>query len=147
MLYSEAKRARSFVLRLEDGEILHTEIENFCRKMKISSAFLLVVGGADRGSRLIVGPRKGRETPILPVATELEEIHEITGTGTVFPNEEGAPVLHMHISCGRGKNTITGCVREGVRVWHVMEVVICELTGTTAMRKHDPATGFELLRP
>ena len=147
MLFSEAKRERSFIVRLEDGEILHREIENFCRKMKISCAFVLAVGGVDKGSILVVGPRAGRETPIMPVETELKETHEITGTGTVFPNEKGDPVLHMHLSCGRGTNTVTGCVRKGVRVWHIVEVIICEMTGTEAIRKIDPVTGFELLRP
>jgi hypothetical protein len=38
-------------------------------------------------------------------------------------------------------------VRKGVKTWHVLEVVIWELTGTDAMRVLDPATGFELLQP
>jgi len=40
-----------------------------------------------------------------------------------------------------------GCVRNGVKVWHVLEVIIFELTGTTASRIKDPLTGFELLIP
>jgi predicted DNA-binding protein with PD1-like motif len=53
----------------------------------------------------------------------------------------------MHVAAGRGGKAITGCVRLGVRVWHVLEVVLWELTGTKAVRVLDPETGFELLEP
>jgi predicted DNA-binding protein with PD1-like motif len=53
----------------------------------------------------------------------------------------------MHMACGRGDNTITGCIRKGVMVWQVMEVIIHELTGSTGMRKKDAVTGFDLLIP
>ncbi|HDD44969.1 MAG TPA: DUF296 domain-containing protein, partial [Candidatus Desulfofervidus auxilii] len=43
--------------------------------------------------------------------------------------------------------SITGCVRKGVKVWHVMEVILFELVDTTAVRALDPNTGFELLNP
>ena len=109
-----------------------------------------MLGGADAGSILITGPRKGRpkgETYIEPMEHILEETYEATGTGTIFSDKEENPVLHMHISCGRKNKTKTGCVRRGVRVWHVMEVVIIELVGTDARRVRDPKTGFELLVP
>jgi predicted DNA-binding protein with PD1-like motif len=38
----------------------------------------------------------------------IEDVHEIFGTGTLFPDEEGNPVLHMHMACGRNNNTVTG---------------------------------------
>jgi predicted DNA-binding protein with PD1-like motif len=66
--------------------------------------------------------------------------------GTLFPNASGQPVLHMHIAGGREENTVTGCVRRGVKVWHVMEVVLWELTETSAQRLPDPATGLEFLQ-
>ena len=147
MKYSEATAGRIFVLRLEDGEILHEEIEGFARKMGISAAALIVLGGADDGSRLIVGPEAGRAEKITPMSRLLDSVHEATGTGTLFPDDEGNPVLHMHIACGREKETMTGCVREGVRVWHVMEVILFELTGSSATRRPDPETGFKLLVP
>jgi predicted DNA-binding protein with PD1-like motif len=77
----------------------------------------------------------------------LRDVHEVAGVGTLFPNAEGQPVLHMHVAAGRGGKAITGCVRMGVRIWHVLEVVLWELTGTKAVRVLDPETGFELLKP
>jgi predicted DNA-binding protein with PD1-like motif len=51
------------------------------------------------------------------------------------------------MACGREENTVTGCVRNGVKVWHVMEVILAELLDSTAQRLLDKATGFKLLVP
>ncbi len=147
MLFSEAKQGRTFIIRLEDGEIVHETLEKFAVEHSIKAATLIILGGADKGSRLIVGPQQGRATPIMPMQHELYEAHEVTGTGTIFPDEEGNPILHLHMACGREENTVTGCVRDGVKVWHVMEVVMFEITSTTALRKPDPQIGFKLLIP
>lgn len=147
MKYSEADSGRVFVIRLEDGEVLRDAIESFAREMHVQSAALVVLGGADQDSRLVVGPKKGRSKPIQSMHWILDGVHEIAGTGTIFPNQHGDPVLHMHIACGRNGSTVTGCVREGVKVWHVMEVILFELIQSTAIREIDPATGFELLQP
>ena len=147
MKYSEAKQGRIFVIRLEDGDIVHDEIERFARKKSIRAAGLIIVGGADQESKFVVGPEQGRATPVVPMEHVLDEVHEIAGVGTLFPDDEGNPVLHMHMACGRKSSTITGCIREGVRVWHVMEVILFELADSTGIRTHDPETGFKLLQP
>ena len=77
----------------------------------------------------------------------LDNVHEIVGVGTLFPDANGKPILHMHIAGGRKGKTVTGCVRLGVKVWHVVEVVIWELAETTGRRLPDPVSGFELLQP
>jgi predicted DNA-binding protein with PD1-like motif len=147
MRYSQAKQGRTFIIRLEDGDIVHTEIEKLCRRESVKAAALIILGGADKGSKLIVGPQHGRENPIVPVEHIVDNVHEIAGTGTIFPDRKGKPVLHMHITCGRKTSSLTGCIRKGVKVWHIMEVILFELVETTAVRSFDPATGFELLRP
>jgi predicted DNA-binding protein with PD1-like motif len=60
MRWSEGKRGRVFVLRLEDGEVLHEVVEEFARERGIMAATVLAVGGADKGSELVVGPEDGR---------------------------------------------------------------------------------------
>ncbi|MGD0661548.1 MAG: PPC domain-containing DNA-binding protein [Syntrophorhabdales bacterium] len=147
MRYSEARQGRVFVIRLEDGDVLHESIEAFAREHGIQAAGLIALGGADSASRLVVGPEEGRSSPIIPMEQALRDVHEVAGVGTLFPNAEGQPVLHMHVAAGRGGKAITGCVRMGVRIWHVLEVVLWELTGTKAVRVLDPETGFELLKP
>ena len=101
----------------------------------------------DKGSNLVVGPKHSRKEPVEPMEHILDDAHEVAGTGTIFPDEENNPVLHMHIACGRKKSTITGCVRKGVKTWHILEVILFELTDTAARRVMDPKTGFKLLEP
>lgn len=147
MKYSQAEQGRVFVIRLEDGEILHEAIEALAVKEGIHSAALIALGGADKGSRLVVGPADGRAQPVTPLEYTLDNVHEIAGTGTLFPDDTGRPALHMHVASGREDRTVTGCVRSGVRVWQVMEVILFELSGASAARVMDEATGFKLLCP
>jgi len=147
MKYSQAKPGRIFIIRLEDGDIIHKKIEKFARDQSITAGSLIILGGVDEGSKLIVGPEQGRKKPVVPTEYILDNVHEIAGTGTIFPDEKGNPVLHMHIACGRKSSTVTGCVRKGVKTWHVLEVILFELVDTKAVRALDPATGFELLKP
>jgi predicted DNA-binding protein with PD1-like motif len=147
MIYSEAKPGRIFIIRLEDGETVHEELERFARDHAVERAALTVVGGADKGSRLVVGPEDSRGFPINPMVHELYDAHEVTGVGTLFPDDEGTPVIHLHMACGREENTVTGCIREGVKVWHVMEVIMIELLNDSARRLPDRTTGFRLLVP
>jgi len=147
MKHSQVQLGRVFVIRLEDGDIVHEAIELFAREESIEAASLIVLGGADQESTLVVGPERGRTTPPVPMEHVLDNVHEVAGVGTLFPDDEGNPVLHMHIACGRSSSTITGCVRRGVKVWQVMEIVLVELVDTTAVRRLDPKTGFALLQP
>jgi predicted DNA-binding protein with PD1-like motif len=146
MKYSEAKPGRIFILRLEDGDVLHEAVERFASERGIQAAALIALGGADEGSKMVVGPEQGRRQPIVPMEHLLIGVHEIAGVGTLFPNASGQPVLHMHVAAGREEKTVTGCIRRGVKVWNVMEVVLWELTETTAQRLPDPATGLEFLQ-
>ncbi len=147
MKYSQGKTGRVFVVRLEDGEIIHEALEGFAQDRRIESALVTILGAADKGSRIVVGPKKGEDMPPIPMERQLEEAHEIEGFGTIFLNEAGRPTLHMHIACGREGNTVTGCVRKGVRVWKVAEAIIIELHGVNAHREVDARTGFEFLVP
>jgi len=147
MKYSMAHPGRIFVIRLEDGEVIHEVIEDFAARQNIRAAGVLALGGADDGSALVVGPLEDRAIPVTPMEYLLKNTHEATGTGTIFPDENGHPILHMHMACGRRTETITGCVRAGVKVWRVMEVIIFELLDTPAVRATEPPTDFKLLQP
>jgi len=122
-------------------------VEEFAKDKGISAATVIAVGGADRGSILTVGPAVPVKSPIEPLRHVLDAPCEFTGNGTIFSNASGEPILHMHCSCGREGHSVTGCVRSGVIVWLVMEVVISEITGANAKRLMDPDSGFELLVP
>ncbi|NOR78364.1 MAG: DUF296 domain-containing protein [Methanophagales archaeon] len=147
MKYSEAKQGRTFVIRLEDGDIIHEKLEEFARVHSINAAAVIAVGGVDEGSKLVVGPEQGRSKPITPMEHILRDVREIAGVGTIFPDKDHNPVLHMHIACGREESTVTGCVRRGVKVWHLLELILFELVDSSASRMFDEQIGFELLEP
>uniref|UniRef100_A0A831ZKT3 DUF296 domain-containing protein n=1 Tax=Desulfacinum infernum TaxID=35837 RepID=A0A831ZKT3_9BACT len=145
MRYDEGRIGRVFVLRLEEGERIPDVIENFAREKGVARAMAILLGGIGDGSRIVVGPEAGRGTEIIPMVHTLSGIQEILAVGTVFPDEQGNPVLHMHGASGREGGASVGCTRAGVTVWLVGEVILLEILGTTAARKKDPASGLTLL--
>ncbi len=147
MKYSEAQLGCVFIIRLDANEVLHETIEQFAGDHDISAAAVIVVGGGGPGSTLIVGPRDSNSKVVDAMEYILNDAHEITGTGTIFRSEEGAPTLHMHVSAGRSDRTITGCVRRGVKVWGVLEVVLFEIKNTTAVKKYEKGFDNYMLYP
>jgi predicted DNA-binding protein with PD1-like motif len=147
MNYAQATMGRIFIVRLINGEVLHECIEKFAADHAIRLATVIALGGADKGSRLVVGPQDGSAKPIVPMEHLLDNVHEIAGVGTIAPNVSGTPILHMHAAAGRNADTVCGCVRRGVTTWHVLEVVILELVNETTRRAMEKESGFELLQP
>ncbi len=145
MHYSEGKLGRVFVLRLHDGDHLPDIIESFAAEHQVQGALCFFIGGAKDNSRVVIGPRNSVETPPEPMVTLLRGVHEGCGVGTLFLDETGKPKLHMHAAFGRNEKTVTGCVRLGVDVWRIGEVVMLEITGTGARRALDKDTGFDFL--
>lgn len=145
MQFTEAKLGRIFILRLHDGECLHEVLEQFAAQHGISTALCFFIGGAKETSRIVVGPKECNKLPPEPMITLLNGVHEACGLGTIFADEEGKPKLHMHASFGRKTRAVTGCVRMGVDVWHIGEVVMLELTGAKARRAKNKETGFDFL--
>ncbi len=145
MDFTEAKLGRIFILRLHQGEHIHEVIEKLASQKQVSSALCFFVGGAEDKSRVVVGPKDGKALPPEPMVALLRGVHEACGVGTIFTDEQGEPKLHMHASFGRNDTAVTGCVRMGVDVWQIGEVVILELTGSSAKRAKNKDTGFEFL--
>jgi len=144
--FTEAKMGRVFIIRLYDGDRIPDVLEGFAKNQRINSALCFFLGGAKENSRVVVGPKDGNAFPPEAMSTLLKGVHEACGVGTIFQNEEGKPKLHMHAAFGRQQETITGCVRLGVDVWQIGEVIILELTDTPAKRAVDKKTGFEFLK-
>ena len=145
MKYARASLGRALIVRLEDGDVVHECVEEAARAEGIARAAVILLGGAAGGSRLVVGPEDGGATPVVPMERALHDVHEMVGAGTIFPDESGRPVLHLHAAFGRDDRVTAGCIRAGVTTWVVGEVVLIELVGSEATRRVDPATGFELL--
>ncbi len=145
MQYCEASIGRLWVLRLEQGDRLPDTIEQFARDRELLNALVFYLGGAGDGSRLVVGPEAGRGDQIVPIIHTLAGAQEVLAVGTIFADEAGQPVLHMHAAVGREGHATVGCTRAGVDVWLVGEVIILEIIGAQAQRRRNPESGLELL--
>jgi predicted DNA-binding protein with PD1-like motif len=145
MRYSEGSLGRVFVLRMEDGDPLNTTVETFAREHGINRGVAFYVGGSAGGTSLVVGPDATRSDAVVPLFHALTGPNETFAFGTLFPNEAGEPVLHMHAACGREGDATVGCTRAGLATWLIGEIVLLELIGTGASRRMDPVSGFELL--
>lgn len=143
MQAAQGTLGRVFVLRLEDGDRIPGCIEEFAAGCGVARGFCLLLGGAG-GGRVVVGPRDGQAAKIEPMLAALSGAHEIAAVGTLFPDEAGRPRLHMHAALGRGEAPLVGCVRQGVDIWKLGEVVLVEIHGNMR-RAVDPAFGFEVL--
>lgn len=146
MQYSEGKVGRIFALKLDSGDRLPDSVVDFAREHKVQSAMVMYVGGADATSRLVVGPEENTGEKIIPLVHRLDGIQEAVAVGTIFPDEHGNPALHMHAATGREGRATVGCVRAGVDVWLIGEVILLEIQGIGGFRKKDPQTGFQMLR-
>jgi predicted DNA-binding protein with PD1-like motif len=145
MKASEGRPGRVFVLRLEDGDIIPQCIEHFAQEKGIKFGQVVLNGGIGSG-QVVVGPRDSDAMPPDPMVLPLDGAHEVAGVGIIAPDETGSPVLHIHAALGRSGQTITGCLRNGVRTWLVGEAIINEITGVKMVRARDPESGFVLLR-
>jgi len=143
MQYSEGSIGRIFTLRLEDDERVPDCIEQFAKDHDIKAALCTMIGGVDKGN-IVVGPRDGEAPVIDPILHAVSAAHEVAAIGTIFPDESGTPTLHMHAALGREGKTSTGCIRPGLDVWLVGEVIIMEILNTGMLRKKD-TSGFALL--
>jgi len=146
MRHSEGRIGRVFVIRLEDGDVIPDSINAFVARHCVTHGHVIIVGGIG-GGQVVVGPRDSDELPVNPMLLPIDGAHEVAGVGVIAPDENGAPILHIHAALGRSGRTITGCLRPGVKTWKVVEAILYEIVGAEATRVMDDKTGFALLQP
>ncbi|MFB3763680.1 MAG: PPC domain-containing DNA-binding protein [Methanotrichaceae archaeon] len=142
MQYSEGSLGRVFVLRLDDGEDLISSVQRFVEEKKIVSCMALFIG-ALRDGRMVTGP----EAPVIPPIPHFENFNsawEVFGMATIYPSQEGSRI-HIHSSLGRGREALTGCIREKATAYLIVEIVLFEFSGLSAKREFDEITGLHLL--
>ena len=145
MKYSEGKLGRVFVIRLEDGDTVPEAIESFAHENNVRRGICILVGGIKSGT-IVTGPKDSQSIPVIPMLFGLEGVHEICAVGTIFPGGDGRPSLHMHAALGREGKTVSGCIRPGIEVWKLGEVIVLEILDNKAHRE-DTAAGFPALKP
>lgn len=143
MKYQIGKTGRVVVARFEDREDVLGNLVQISKKENIRAAAFYLVGGM-REARIVVGP-ENEEIPPTPVWRELGESHEVMGFGTIF-YEGNEPKVHFHGAFGKKDMVKMGCMREKTETFLVLEAVMIELEGITAVREFDPVSGLTLLK-
>lgn len=145
MKYTEAKTGKTYILRLEHGDVVTDTIQKFAKEKQIKAAYVQIVGGADENSKMVVGPKDGSAQKPEKIYFNTPGVTEMAGVGTLFTNEAGEPKLHLHATFGREGKAYTGCCWPGIVTWHIGEVIIQEIITDNALRKLNNENGFELL--
>ncbi|MFA5039425.1 MAG: PPC domain-containing DNA-binding protein [Candidatus Omnitrophota bacterium] len=142
MEYRQGRLGRIFVLKFSHKEDVKKSLEGFLKKEGLKTAVFVFLGAFGEG-RLVTGPKKA-VVPPEPNYAAFKDGWEVLGLGTVFPGN--GPQVHMHASMGKKRKTLTGCVRQGVGIFMVIEAVVFELKGVKAAKELDPKTGLNLLK-
>jgi predicted DNA-binding protein with PD1-like motif len=143
MKYQTGETGRVVVARFEDGDNILQGLIEIAKKEAIKAGVVYLVGGM-KGGRFVVGPEK-EELPPIPVWRELKESHEIVGIGTIFWQGD-EPKIHFHGTYAKRDNVKAGCMRENAETFLLLEAIILELKGITAVRELDPVSGIVLLK-
>ena len=143
MKYKAGSIGRVFLARFEDGDDILDGLADAARKENIKGAVFHLVGGIKQG-KIVVGPEK-ESLPPVPVWRNIEESHELIGTGTIFW-EGDDPKIHFHGAFGKRDDVKVGCLRQGSETFLVLEAVIFEINDIGAKREFDKASGLTLLK-
>lgn len=142
MRYKAGKIGRVVLARFDHGEAVVPALTGLCEQEGISSGWFFLFGAVQKG-RLVAGPR-GTSLPPDPVWEEFADPFEIVGMGSIAVRG-GRPSIHLHSSLGRGREALTGCIRNEGEAFIVVEAMVMEISGVRATRSPDERTGLELL--
>lgn len=143
MKYSRGNIGRVFVARMDSGDDLTGDLKRLAREERIGAAVLYVVGALKEAS-MVVGPERCSLPPD-PVWRSFSDCREVLGIGTLFPDDSGEPVLHLHGAVGRGDAALAGCIRGEAGVYLVSEVIVLEIVGTGAVKIFEEQSGLKML--
>jgi predicted DNA-binding protein with PD1-like motif len=141
MDFAEGRIGRVFAVRVDHGEDLLSVLNSFVRKKGIQCAMAQFLGALSEG-KVVTGP----ERALLPPSPNFEGFSggwEIFGMASIYPGDDG-PMIHLHISAGRGRDSLTGCLREVAKTYIVVEVFIIEFVGFHALKILETKTGLKL---
>lgn len=143
MKYQVGKAGRVVVAKFEDKEDILVNLTSIIKKEGIKAAAFYLIGGMREG-KIVVGPEKD-EIPPVPVWKNLGESHEVVGFGTIFYQGD-EPKVHFHGAFGKKDMVKVGCLRENSATFLVIEAVIIEISGISAVRDIDPVLGLTVLK-
>jgi predicted DNA-binding protein with PD1-like motif len=144
MKYQVGEAGRIILARFEDGEDILKNIASIAKEEDIKASIFYLLGGIT-DARIVVGPADDVSQPPDPVWRDIAESHEVLGIGTIFWYKD-EPKIHFHGTYGKHDSAKTGCLREKGKTFIVMEAVLIEIKGVSAVRDLDSITDMVLLK-
>lgn len=131
---------RSWAVVFATGDDPMAGLLDFAQRQNLSAAYLSAIGAFERAT-LGFFDMDRNEYHRIPVEEQVEVV-SLTGNVTLKP--DGSTNLHVHAVLGRRDGqAVAGHLLEA-RVRPTLEVVVTE-TPAHLRRRHDPATGLDLL--
>lgn len=142
MQYKSGTIGRVFLVKFEHGDDPVSGIKDLAAKEDISLGSVTFLGALE-SSRMVVGPKEPKLPPE-PEYVSFNDGREVLGFGTIV-KKEGEVNPHIHATLGKGRETLTGCLREDCKTFVTIEAVVTEIKGISAERRKDDSTGLNLL--
>jgi len=142
MQYQKGRPGRIIIARFGDGEDILKGLKDISQKEEIRAGIVYLLGGMRHG-QVVVGSQNDKIPPD-PVWRRLNEGHEMMGIGTIFWQDD-EPMIHLHGAFGKKDLVTVGCLRGETGAFIIVEAIIVEIEGTTAVRRIDPSSGMSLL--
>jgi len=140
--YKQGSFGRVFVVKFEDRDDILGEIKKIALKEQIKVGTIMLLGGM-RSAGIVCGPKEA-VLPPEPLWVNFNDGRDVLGIGTLFWKGE-EPIIHIHGSYGREKETLMGCIRKDSSVFLVIEAVITEILGVDAHKALNEKTGLVML--
>ncbi|QGT99589.1 hypothetical protein SYNTR_0996 [Candidatus Syntrophocurvum alkaliphilum] len=144
MQYTQGSMGRVFVIKFEHGDNLIEQLQLILNKEQITTGTLLMIGALKK-SKMVVGPEECVVPPVV-IPYIFEDGREIAAIGTIFPDENGNPVFHIHSSVGRQNDSIVGCLRDDTEVYLIVEAVIIEFLNIDAKKVFEEKYDLNMLK-
>ncbi|MBN1824139.1 MAG: DNA-binding protein [Endomicrobiales bacterium] len=136
----ETRVKKIYMGRLPTDQDLLETLNSFCKKHKIFTGSLNLIGAVSRAKMGYYDQKKKRYT----ACVELDKKLEIASCMGNISLKDGKPFVHAHVAFADLKgNTYAGHLMPGTKVF-AAEFVIHEFTGKKLHREKDDVTGLPL---
>ncbi len=128
-----------FILSIDNHQEIMEALAHFCAKMKITAGSITGIGAISEATFRFLDPATKKY-----VDKTFEEQMEITNLTGNISSKDGAPYLHVHLTCSRRDYTCVGGHLLKARINGACELLVTDFGLTKVGRRFDPETGLNL---